>query len=130
MSGAFSTSAGLRLDRHSHYGSSLNPRLGAVYKPREQHVQAQYGEVFRAPSPEETLSAYGTFSGAQDAQGNYIGSNFRIPNFNLQPEKARAAWDWRPTPSLNLVTHPTTAASAAWWSRSPGNVGAIPGARC
>lgn len=132
-SGAFSTSAGLRLDRHSHYGSSLNPRLGAVYKPREQHVfKLQYGEAFRAPSPEETLSAYGTFSGAQDAQGNYIGSNFRIPNFNLQPEKARtlsAAWDWRPTPSLNLVTHLYHSRISRLVVTQPsGNVGAIPGA--
>ena len=108
-SDTFSTSAGLRVDRHSHFGSSFNPRLGAVYKPLAQHVfKLLYGEAFRAPSPEESLSSYGTFSGAQDAQGNYVGSNFRVPNFNLQPEKVRtvsAAWDWRPTPSVNLVTH-------------------------
>lgn len=132
-SAAFSTSAGLRLDRHSHYGSSINPRLGAVYKPQAQHVfKLLYGQAFRAPSPEESLSAYGTFSGAQDAQGRYIGTNFRIPNFNLKPEKARtlsAAWDWRPAPSLNLVTHVYHSRISNLVVTQPsGDVGAIPGA--
>ncbi len=132
-SDAFGTSAGLRLDRHSHYGSSINPRLGAVYKPLREHVfKLQYGEAFRAPSPEESLSAYGTFSGAQDARGNYIGTNFRVPNFNLDPEKTRtvsAAWDWRPTPSVNLVTHIYhSRITRLVVTQRLGDVGAIPGA--
>ncbi|MBS0506778.1 MAG: TonB-dependent receptor [Proteobacteria bacterium] len=132
-SDALSTSAGLRLDRHSRYGSSINPRLGAVYKPQERHVfKLLYGEAFRAPSPEESLSAMGTFSGAQDANGNYIGTNFRVPNYHLKPEKARtvsAAWDWRPTPSLNLVTHLYRSRISNLVVTQPsGNVGAIPGA--
>lgn len=102
------TTAGLRLDRHSAYGSSANPRLGAVYKPNAQHVfKAMYGQAFRAPSPEESLSAYGTFDGSRDAQGRYVGHNFRIPNLDLKPEKVRtlsASWDWRPSNNLNIGT--------------------------
>ncbi|HQQ69292.1 MAG TPA: TonB-dependent receptor [Alicycliphilus sp.] len=129
----WSTSAGVRLDRHSQYGSSVNPRLGAVYKPQERHVfKLLYGEAFRAPAPEEFLSNYGAFSGAKDAQGNYLGTNFRIPNFNLQPEKARtvsATWDWRPRPSLNLVTHLYHSRITTLVVTQPsGNVNAIPGA--
>ncbi|WP_404301944.1 TonB-dependent receptor plug domain-containing protein [Alicycliphilus denitrificans] len=130
---AFSTSAGVRLDRHSHYGNAVNPRLGAVYKPQERHVfKLLYGEAFRAPSPEESLSAFGSFSGAQDAQGNYIGTNFRVPNFNLNPEKARtvsAAWDWRPRPSLNLVTHVyLSRITNLVVTQGSDNVNALPGA--
>jgi outer membrane receptor for ferrienterochelin and colicins len=103
----FSTMAGGRFDRHSSYGSSFNPRLGAVWHPADAHyLKLLYGEAFRAPSPEETLSAFGSFTGETDGGGNFIGRGFRIPNFNLEPETTRTlslTWDWRPRPALNLV---------------------------
>lgn len=105
----FSTMAGFRHDRHSAYGDSFNPRLGAVWRPRGDHVlKLLYGEAFRAPSPEESLSAFGSFTGARDADGNYLGTGFRAPNSHLKPEKAKTlslTWDWRPTPALNLVAN-------------------------
>lgn len=105
----FTTMIGVRHDRHSGYGSSLNPRLGAVWQPADRHVlKLSYGEAFRAPSYDESLSAYGAFSGAKDAEGRYIGRGFRAPNEKLEAERTRTlglTWDWRPTPSLNLVTH-------------------------
>ncbi|MFT3757509.1 TonB-dependent receptor [Thauera sp.] len=105
----FTTMIGVRHDRHSGYGSSLNPRLGAVWQPLARHVfKLSYGEAFRAPSYDESLSAYGAFSGARDAEGLYIGKGFRAPNGKLEAERARTlslTWDWRPTPSLNLITH-------------------------
>ena len=105
----FSTMAGVRFDHHSDYGSTFNPRLGAVLRASPQHVfKALYGEAFRSPAPEESLSSFGLFDGSRDGAGRYIGTNFRIPNFQLEPEKARTVslvWDWRPSPSLNLVTH-------------------------
>lgn len=106
---SFNTMAGVRHDRHSAYGSTTNPRLGAVWRPNPEHaLKLLYGEAFRAPSPEESLSAFGSFSGARDASGNYLGSNFRAPNSNLEPEKAKTlslTWDWRPRPELNLVAN-------------------------
>jgi outer membrane receptor protein involved in Fe transport len=80
-----------------------------VWRPSDAHVlKLLYGEAFRAPSPDEALSAYGSFTGVKDASGNYLGSGFRSPNFNLQPEKAKTlslTWDWRPRADLNLVTN-------------------------
>ena len=104
-----STMIGVRHDRHSAYGNSTNPRLGVVFRPAPQHVlKALYGEAFRAPSPEESLSAFGSFSGEQDGDGNYIGSGFRVPNSALQPETAKTlslTWDWRPRNDINLVAN-------------------------
>lgn len=108
-SASFNTMAGVRYDRHSSYGGTTNPRLGAVWRPNERHsLKLLYGEAFRAPSPEESLSAFGSFSGARDANGNYLGSNFRVPNANLEPEEARTlslTWDWRPRADVNLVAN-------------------------
>lgn len=105
----FSTMVGVRHDDHSGYGSSTNPRIGAVWRPHDQHVlKVLYGQAFRAPSPEESLSAFGTFSGARDADGRYLGSGFRAPNADIEPETARTlslTWDWRPRPDVNLVAN-------------------------
>jgi outer membrane receptor protein involved in Fe transport len=103
----FSTMAGVRHDRHSAYGNSLNTRLGAVWHPHPQHLfKLLYGEAFRAPSPEESLSSFGSFN----FDGSIYKSNpgFRMPNFDLEPEEARTlslVWDWRPHPQLNLIVN-------------------------
>lgn len=106
---AFSTTVGLRKDWYSTYGGSLNPRLGAVWQPAAGHyLKVLYGEAFRAPAPEETLSAFGSFSGATNGSGQYIGTNFRAPNTHLEPEKSRTlslTWDWRPRKDFNLVAN-------------------------
>lgn len=103
------TMAGVRYDHHSGYGNTVNPRIGASWRINEQHlVKLLYGESFRAPSPEEALSSYGSFSGERDAAGHYIGTGFRIPNPDLKPERARTvslSWDWRPRPNINVVTN-------------------------
>ncbi|MDD2914508.1 MAG: TonB-dependent receptor [Gallionella sp.] len=108
-SSQFSTMAGLRLDRRSDYGKSINPRLGMVWRASKQHLfKALYGEAFRAPSPEESLTSFGSFDGSKDANGLYRGTGFRAPNFNLKPEKAKTlslTWDWRPREDLNVVAN-------------------------
>ena len=105
----FSTMAGLRHDHHSSYGESINPRFGAVWRASEQNLfKALYGEAFRAPSPDESLSSFGVFDGSKDANGLYKGTGFRVPNFGLEPEKAKTVsltWDWRPRQDLNVVTN-------------------------
>lgn len=109
-SDTFSTMAGVRHDQHSAYGGSLNTRLGGVWHPLGQHYfKLLYGEAFRAPSPEESLSSFGSFDGSVDLiTGKPIGTGFRVPNFSLAPEKAKTlslTWDWRPRPELNLVAN-------------------------
>jgi outer membrane receptor for ferrienterochelin and colicins len=105
----FSTMAGIRHDRHSYFGSSNNMRLGAIWNPRNDHfLKLLYGEAFRAPSPEEGLSSFGSFT--WDAANEIYRSNrgFRLPNFELDPETAKTlslTWDWRPRPELNLIAN-------------------------
>lgn len=129
----FSTMAGVRLDRHSEYGQTVNPRLGSVWRATEQHVfKALYGEAFRAPSPEEYLSSFGIFDGSTNASGLLVGRSFRVPNFGLEPEKAKTAsltWDWRPRQNLNLVANLYRSEIENLIVTQPStNVNAIPGA--
>lgn len=104
----FSTTTGLRYDHHSSYGSTVNPRLGLVWQNMPgSFLKLLYGESFRAPSPDEGLNAYGSFDGSS-RNGVYLGQGFRVPNFNLQPEKSRElslTWDWRARQSFNLIAN-------------------------
>jgi len=129
----FSTVAGLRIDRHSEYGQSVNPRLGAVWRASDEHLfKALYGEAFRAPSPEESLSSFGTFDGSKNASGLYKGTSFRIANFNLEPETARTlslTWEWRPRHNLNMIANLYQSdIQNLVVTRSSNDVNAIPGA--
>ena len=128
----FSTMAGVRLDHHSDFGQTVNPRLGAVWRANAQHVlKALYGEAFRAPSPEEYLSSFGVFDGSM-SNGLFRGFGFRIPNFGLEPEKAKTlslTWDWRPRQNLNFVTNLYRSQIENLVVTLPSsNVNAIPGA--
>lgn len=89
--------AGLRFDQHSRYGSGLTPRLGLVWQPRRSELfKMMYGEAFRAPAYYERYSAFGSFDGSQDSNGNYLGGSFRAPNPSLQPEHLRGyELSWR-----------------------------------
>jgi len=87
----FSTTLGVRYDHNSEYGSTWNPRLGFVYRVQPETIfKMLYGEAFRAPTATEGFGTFGTFTGEQNAQGEYISNFFRSPNFDLQPEKARS----------------------------------------
>ena len=105
---SFSTMIGLRDDWYSTYGNKLNPRIGAVWQAAPgNYLKLLYGEAFRTPSAEEMLSAFGSFSGAT-VGGLYTGSNFRVQNRLLEPEKTKTlslTWDWRATRDFNLITN-------------------------
>ncbi len=65
--------AGVRYDRNSMYGSSVNPRLSAIYHwTPETSVKILYGKAFQEPSP---IQLWGGWSG-------------RAGNPDLKPEKA------------------------------------------
>ena len=104
----FSTTTGVRLDHNSGFGSTANPRLGLVWENAPgSYLKLLYGEAFRAPSSDEALTVYGTFDGSRK-DGRYVGQGFRVPNFNLQPEKSREltlTWDWRAQKNFNVVTN-------------------------
>ncbi len=129
----WSSMIGVRMDRHSAYGSSVNPRLGAVWRASDKHVlKALYAHAFRAPSPEESLSSFGSFDGSKTADGRYQGTGFRVPNLALEPEKSKTlslTWDWRPSADLNLVSNLYRSQIRNLIVTLPSsNVNAIPGA--
>jgi iron complex outermembrane receptor protein len=65
--------AGLRYDKNSLYGSSVNPRASAIYYLSEKStVKLLYGTAFQEPAP---IQLWGGWSG-------------RAANPNLKPEKA------------------------------------------
>ena len=65
--------AGVRYDRNSVYGSSINPRLSAIYHwTPETTFKFLYGKAFQEPSPVQLW-------------GGWLG---RTGNPNLKPEKA------------------------------------------
>ena len=86
----WSSVVGLRYDQNSRFSGTLNPRLGIVFQPNSKTAyKLLYGEAFRAPSAHENQRVFGSFSGATNAQGEYLSSFFAAPNSNLEPEKLR-----------------------------------------
>jgi outer membrane receptor protein involved in Fe transport len=80
-----SITAGVRYDVNSRYGESINPRAGIVYKPAENTtVKLLYGSAFRAPSPSEAYSQYGSFVTA-DSGRTYQSYFLHLPNPELKP---------------------------------------------
>ncbi len=69
--------AGLRYDRYSDFGDTLNPRLALVWNNSDRlTTKLLYGEAFRAPSFQELFAE----------------TSFTLPNPNLHPEKSKT-WD-------------------------------------
>jgi outer membrane receptor protein involved in Fe transport len=80
--------AGVRYDMNSRYGNSLNPRAGFVYKPSENTtIKLLYGSAFRAPSPSEAYSQYGSFVTA-DSGRTYQSYFLHLPNPGLKPVRS------------------------------------------
>jgi iron complex outermembrane receptor protein len=66
-SAGFAVTAGLRLDRHSDSGGSLNPRLGVVWAlPRDLRLKLLYGRSYRAPTFGELFFTLPGYSGRSD----------------------------------------------------------------
>jgi len=85
-----SSVVGLRYDKNSRYDSTINPRLGVVYKFDPKTIlKANYGEAFRAPTVKENLEYYGSFIAQTNEQGEYTSFFFHAPNTDLEPEKMR-----------------------------------------
>lgn len=76
---------GLRLDDNSRFGSTLNPRLGLVYKPSgKTTIKALYGTAYWAPSPQTTYEQYGSFYSV-DSGRTYRADFLHLPNPGLKP---------------------------------------------
>lgn len=69
---------GVRYDDHSDFGSTINPRVGLVYKLNDIHtLKASFGQAFRAPSASET---------------GLTNNPIIVGNEDLQPEKVKT-WE-------------------------------------
>ncbi len=78
--------AGVRYDKYSDFGSTINPRAALVWQARHDlTVKTLYGEAFRAPSIGELFA---------------INNPVLLGNPNLDPEKINTfevAFDYRPS---------------------------------
>ncbi|MCB1144018.1 MAG: TonB-dependent receptor [Leptospiraceae bacterium] len=80
----FRFNAGVRYDKNSNYGSTVNPRITGIYKySTTQAWKLTYGEAFQEPSADQL---YGD-SGGANYDTTVAGSVARI---DLKPEKMRS----------------------------------------
>jgi len=85
--GKFTFILGDRIDNHSIYGTSNNPRIAALFKPKDKiSVRASFGQGFRAPSLYYAYSSLAFPTGNMDSI-NYV----TVPNPELKPEKFYSA---------------------------------------
>lgn len=72
----FRVTAGVRYDRYSTFGGTVNPRVGLVYKPFEKTItKLLYGQAFRAPN---------------DFELHWSSPNLGKTNSGLSPETVRS----------------------------------------
>jgi hemoglobin/transferrin/lactoferrin receptor protein len=77
----FSYILGVRYDNHSLFGSSVNPRIALMYKPKKKlSFRGSFGTAFRAPSLHYIYSSLAY----PDDNGIYYRT---VPNPGLKPEK-------------------------------------------
>ena len=86
--------AGVRYDINTRYGQSVNPRLGIVWKPKDDlTIKMLYGESLLSPSPRKSNSHFGSYFPLTNSQGEITGLGstfFHLSNPELQPEKLRS----------------------------------------
>lgn len=86
--------SGIRYDRHTLYGGTINPRLTTIYQANQHNVfKLLYAHSFLAPPSSLAFNSFGSFTGEQNAQGEWLSSSvapFRVPNAELQPETLKS----------------------------------------
>jgi outer membrane receptor protein involved in Fe transport len=84
-----SFTAGIRYDHNSRFGSTTNPRIGAVYSTAKMTtIKALYGTAYWAPSPMIAYETYGSFH-TEDSGKTYSSSFLHLPNPGLKPITSR-----------------------------------------
>ncbi len=88
--------AGTRFDYNSRYKSTINPRIGLVYKLWDRiNIKLLYGHAYLAPSPYKSHQHYGSFyptKNENDEITGFASSFWHLPNPDLEPEK-RTSYD-------------------------------------
>ena len=87
----FSTTVGVRVDHNTDYGTTTNPRVGAVYEASSRTTwKALYGQAYLAPVPFLRFENFGGFA-FKRPDGKYQSFFFRVPNEDLKPEELQTA---------------------------------------
>jgi outer membrane receptor for ferrienterochelin and colicin len=80
-----SITAGVRYDNNSRFGSTINPRIGAVISPfKTTTLKMLYGTAYWAPSPLKSYESYGSFY-TEDSGTTYKSDYWHLPNPDLKP---------------------------------------------
>ncbi|MBL4942505.1 MAG: TonB-dependent receptor, partial [Colwellia sp.] len=86
--------SGIRYDHHTLYGDTINPRLTTIYQANEYNIfKIMYAHSFLAPPPNLAFNSFGSFTGQQNEQGEWLSSPFapfRVPNAELKPETLKS----------------------------------------
>lgn len=86
--------SGIRYDHHTLYGNTVNPRLTTIYQANQHNiVKLIYAHSFLAPPPSLAFNSFGSFTGKQNEQGEWLSSPFapfRVPNADLKPETLKS----------------------------------------
>jgi iron complex outermembrane receptor protein len=80
-----SATLGVRYDRNSRFGSTVNPRFALVYAHSSRTtIKALYGTAYWAPSPHISYEQYGSFY-SSDSGRTYVSDFWHLPNPHLKP---------------------------------------------
>jgi outer membrane receptor protein involved in Fe transport len=80
-----SITAGARYDNNTRFGSTINPRIGAVINPfKTTTLKMLYGTAYWAPSPLVSYESYGSFY-TEDSGTTYQSDYWHLPNPDLKP---------------------------------------------
>lgn len=73
-------SGGVRYDRHSFYGSNVNPRITGIYKIKSNNsLKFMYGEAFNEPTQVQLYGDSGGGNFGDLAVDTYVGNNSLVP---------------------------------------------------
>lgn len=82
---------GARYDHNSRFGSTINPRIGAVLTPtKKTTIKVLYGTAYWAPSPLVSFESYGSFY-TMDGGQTYQSAYWHLPNPDLKPMTSQTA---------------------------------------
>ena len=74
------TTLGIRYDNNTRFGSTINPRLGLVWKPSKQlSAKLIYGRAYLEPSPQYTFDQYGLLEYDENTQ-TFSAGFAQLPN--------------------------------------------------
>lgn len=103
-----------RVERYSDFGTTKNPKVGAIWEPAEGlKMRASYGTSFRAPTLSDIYETYAVGAAfLPDKSGQTLILLETGGNPNLRPETAKT---WTVGADLTLKSHPGARVSVTYF---------------